>query len=1283
MADSRLATNPTASVDPYGFLANSGEMGDRIRAFDWAGTPLGVAESWSPALRMMVRFLLANRFPLLLWWGPQYVSIYNDPYIPVLGAKHPRALGQPVSECWKEIWHLLKPLIDAPFHGGPATWNEDILLEINRHGFVEETHFTIAYSPVPDETVPSGIGGVLATVHEITEEVVGDRRVEILRDLSAQAADAKSAEEACRRAAKTLAAHNKDVPFALLYLIDANGKAARLAGSAGVAEGPLYPPMIELGASQVTPWMLSDVIRTGAMQVVADLDRRCGSSLPRGAWSDPPREAVVAPIWSNIAHQLAGVLVAGVSPRLKLDVRYRGFFELIAGQIATAVANARAYDEEKRRAEALAELDNAKTTFFSNVSHELRTPLTLMLGPIEDELRENPRNLRLELAHRNSLRLLKLVNALLDFSRLEAGRLQASYEPSDLAALTSDIASTFRSAIEKAGLKLILDCPPLPEKVYVDREMWEKIVLNLLSNAFKFTLEGEIRVSLAWRGERVELSVADSGAGIPADELPRIFERFHRVPGTRSRSHEGTGIGLALVRELAHLHGGEVKVQSVEGRGTTFTVSIQTGKSHLPAQRIGLPRAQSAASAQADAFIHDIVPGLTAASLEVLPPENEQPAAGKTRILVADDNADMRAYISRLLGEMYEVEVVADGKAALDSARAHRPDLVLTDVMMPRLDGFGLLKELRADERTRDIPVVILSARAGEESVFEGLEQGVDDYLVKPFTARELMARVRSQLNHARLRREANAELSQSFADLRKTSVELRDSQRTAVGLMEDAVRAKDALGKSEERFRAYVTASSDVVYSMSADWKEMRHLQGREFVPDTVEPSRTWLDKYIHPEDQARVLAAIDEAIRTKSVFQLEHRVIRVDGSLGWTFSRAIPVLDDKGQIVEWFGAASDVTLRKAAEEKLASQRRFYHAILSTTPDLAYVFDLNHRFVYANDSLLKMWGKTWEEAIGKTCLQLGYEPWHAAMHNDEIDRVAATKKPVRGQVPFTGTHGRRIYDYIFMPIIGADGAVEGVAGTTRDVTDQSQAAEKLEQTVADRTASLREVIEQMEEFSYSVSHDLRAPLRAIIAYADVLLDEYGEALDDTGRHYLERIRRSSDRMNRLTQDVLTYSRVARAQVQLEPIALERVIKDILHQYSQLQPPAAEIEIVRPLLDVLGHELTLGQCVANLLTNAVKFVPPGVKPHVIIRTERRGKNVRVWFQDNGIGIKPADQARVFQMFERIHPDGKYEGTGIGLTIVRKAVEKMGGSVGIESDGQNGSSFWIELRSAEE
>jgi len=292
---------------------------------------------------------------------------------------------------------------------------------------------------------------------------------------------------------------------------------------------------------------------------------------------------------------------------LSFDDEYAGFLELVARQIATAITNARAYEAERKRAESLAKLDAAKTVFFSNVSHEFRTPLTLILGPL-DELIRSPldpaQRHQLAILRRNAVRLLKLVNMLLDFSRIEAGRVQASYAPVDLGEITADIASVFRSTIERAGLELHVHSAPLREPVYVDRDMWEKIVLNLLSNAYKFTFAGSIDVSLREHGDRAELKVRDTGTGIPAAEIGRVFERFHRVEGARGRTQEGTGIGLALVQELVKLHGGTIRAASEEGRGSTFTVEIPFGRAHLPAHQVARTPAPATAIG-ASAFVEE------------------------------------------------------------------------------------------------------------------------------------------------------------------------------------------------------------------------------------------------------------------------------------------------------------------------------------------------------------------------------------------------------------------------------------------------------------------------------------------------------------------------------------------------------------------------------------------------------------------------------------------------------------------------------------------------------
>jgi PAS domain S-box-containing protein len=441
-----------------------------------------------------------------------------------------------------------------------------------------------------------------------------------------------------------------------------------------------------------------------------------------------------------------------VSSRIRLDDSYRSFFELVAGQLDASLAAARASEADRRRAEALAELDRAKTAFFSNVSHEFRTPLTLILGPLEEVMSAGdlpPSAQRgLEVVQRNAQRLLRLVNTLLDFARIEAGRAQASYQAVDLAGFTADLASNFRSACERAGLALEVDCAPLDEPAWVDREMWEKIVLNLVSNAFKFTLEGAIHVSLRAHKDFV-LEVRDTGTGIPAHELPRMFERFHRVEGARGRSHEGSGIGLALVHELVKLHGGSIAVESEAGRGSVFTVRIPRGSAHLPAESMKPPREGASTALRAGAYVSEALSWLPGSQVADTPSKTGQ------RVLVVDDNADMRTYAARLLSANYEVATASDGYAALAAARARRPDIVVADVMMPGLDGFGLLRELRADPALRSVPVLLLSARAGEEARVEGLGRGADDYLVKPFSASELLVRVRALLQSSEIRREA------------------------------------------------------------------------------------------------------------------------------------------------------------------------------------------------------------------------------------------------------------------------------------------------------------------------------------------------------------------------------------------------------------------------------------------------------------------------------------------------------------------------------------------------
>jgi signal transduction histidine kinase len=776
---------------PQDWLAGGGKMGEHILSMDWSGSPLGAIEFWPQSLCTTVSLCLASSFPISVAWGPEHTLIYNDGYWPICGEKHPQAMGQNFTECWASAW----PVIGEAFaraHAGETSFLENQRMFLDRNGYLEETFFTFSFSPIRDE---HGVAGLFHPVIETTARMLGERRTRALSDLAARTGKSQTVEEACALAVETLADHRLDVPFVLLYLFDGQS-VARLVASAGLSrESPAHAVQIDLSGNAAATWPLSALHSSGLTQHATNLEGRFGH-LACNDYSESVKEALVLPILPPGCERPIGAVIAGVSSRLPLNEAYRAFYDLLAAAVTREIANARAYEEESRRAEALAELDRAKTHFFANVSHEFRTPLTLMLGPLEEELAEQRdplpplRHERLATAHRNSLRLLKLVNHLLDFSRIEAGRVQASYVPTDLATYTAELASVFRAAIEKAELRLNLECAPLSEPVFVDRDMWEKIVLNLLSNALKHTFAGSITVGLKECDEHIELSVADTGVGIAAGDLPHLFERFRRVQEARSRTYEGTGIGLALVRELAQLHGGGVAVTSQENVGSTFTVTIKRGPAHLPPDHVASGPAREASSMQKAVYVEE---GLSWIANPTHPVEvavaasgaPAGPAKSRPKILLADDNADMRGYVGRLLAGHYDVDAVADGVQALTRAREATPDLVLTDIMMPGLDGFGLLRALRAQASTRGVPVIFLSARAGQEQAVEGLQAGADDYLAKPFSAEELLARVHTHLEQARIRRIWVSELEQSNKELETFSYSVSHDLRAPLRAMD------------------------------------------------------------------------------------------------------------------------------------------------------------------------------------------------------------------------------------------------------------------------------------------------------------------------------------------------------------------------------------------------------------------------------------------------------------------------------------------------------------------
>ncbi|HEX6027037.1 MAG TPA: SpoIIE family protein phosphatase [Solirubrobacter sp.] len=886
-------------------LAAGGDVGRDLLAVDWEATPLGSPEHWPRSLSNIVQVLLSSRFSMWMAWGPQLTFFCNAAYRrDTLGNKYPWALGRPAREVWAEIWPDIGPRIETVLRTGESTWDEALLLYLERSGVPEETYHTFSYSPLAGDS--GAIEGMLCVVSEDTDRVIGERRLATLRDLGAGIAGARTEAELLAAARRHLAGDPMSLPFAHVFLYGEDGTAH---------------PAVYVGEAPKLDWPNENVL----------------VELPELPGERPPRQALVLPLGQDL-----GFLVAGLTPVRPLDEGYRDFLGLLAGQLSAGLTTARAYEEERRRAEKLLELDQAKTAFFTNVSHELRTPLTLLLGPAEDALTDPNARLpavqreRVERILRNAQRLLKLVNTLLDFSRLQSGRLDASFAPVDLARYTAELASMFESAMERAGLTLEIDCPPLPQAVHVDAEMWAKIVMNLLSNALKFTFAGGVTVRLRADDGVAQLTVSDTGIGIDEADQARLFERFHRVVGARSRSHEGTGIGLALVAELAELHGGTVALESAPDQGSSFSVRVPFGTDHLPPDQLAGDGAAEGAEHYAEGFV--------AEALRWLDPEDgrRQEAEGdRPRVLVVDDNADMRDYIASLLSGRYGVQTAADGAIALELARRDPPALVVTDVMMPNLDGFGLLAALQADPATTDIPVIMVSARAGEEGTIEGLEAGADDYLIKPFAARELLARVQANIELDRARRTRDA--------LRRSSDLLDQAQRLAkVGSWEMDLATRTLRGSREL----------------------LRQLQ---MTPGEVEHG---VADRIHPDDRPRVCRAIDAAADGEPL-DVELRIVTPDDATRLYRTLGELERDVDGVPLRLRGSNQDITEQREAERALAAGRMADELQRSLLPERTFdaeQLDVSayYRAGVAGTQVGGDWYDVVDVGAGRTALVLG-----------------------------------------------------------------------------------------------------------------------------------------------------------------------------------------------------------------------------------------------------------------------------------------------------------------------
>ncbi|MEW5940265.1 MAG: ATP-binding protein [Chloroflexota bacterium] len=889
-----------------------------------------------------------------------------------------------------------------------------------------------------------------------------------------------------------------------------------------------------------------------------------------------------------------------------------------------ALGETRAANEKITRLyEKTRELDELKTQFFANVSHELRTPLTLILGPVGKSLEdpnlgeETRRNL--EVVERNARFLYRHVSDLLDVAKLDARRMDIRYARFDLAQLARVVASNFETLAADRSIHYLVDTPQTLT-VQADAEKCQRVFLNLLSNAFKFSPDGgEIGLSLKAEDGLAILQVWDNGPGIPEAMREVVFERFRQLEGHAARGHGGTGLGLAIVKEFVELHGGGVSVAESAVGGALFTVRLplnapagaNIGETSAPLDdEIGrqaldelyMERAQTRRSDQTD-------------------------KASAPLVLVVEDNPDMNDFISAALSNHYRVASASDGQEGLEKALALMPDLILADVMMPKMSGDQMTLALRQRAELENVPIVMLTAKADEDLRVRLLQAGAQEYINKPFSVEELLARVGGLLAERKRARDA---LEESEARYRYLFENMLNGFAYCQMLYRD--------GKPDD----FIYLDVNKAFGELTGLKDVVGKRVTEAIPGVKEAAPEIFEIY----------AGVAETGIPKQ-FELDFTPLNI-----WLdISVYSP---QRGYFVAVF---ENITERKRDEEKIANLARFPmenpNPVLRVEPDGLILFANP-----ASELLLPDWGCRVGNRLPSSVQRL--------VANAFASRAGATM-----DVPC----GERIFSIFAAPIHEA--GYVNLYG--RDVTDNRRGEREirglnatLEQRVAERTSQLEFANKELEAFSYSVSHDLRAPLRAIDGYTRILLEDHEANLDEEGKRISNVIRAEAQRMGALIDDLLQLSRLSRSEMQKAPIDMASMVNSVFGRLVASDGRTRVDFRLGELPQAFGDPALMQQVWMNLLSNAIKFTSRRERAVVEVGGGRDENESVYYVRDNGAGFEMEYSGKLFGVFQRLHSESEFEGTGVGLAIVQRVIQRHGGRVWAEGEPDKGATFYFAI-----